>query len=588
YSAALLLSLSHVVVLFWLCSPDLGLMIGNYLGYWLMGSSLIAVGMLASLLTANATIAFILGALFCAFFTFIDGLGGLVSPGLANWLKPLGLTDHFGDFARGIVSFSGLLYFFSLTGLFLYFNVTLISRRHWPQRADGFDMKLHHLVRGIALVLALISANAIVGRLAWRADVTAEQLHSLSEETETLLTNLPEDRTVFIQAFLSEEVPQGYVQVRENLVGFLKEIDAVAGSRVEVLIHDTEPYTDEARDAREKFGINPVELADPANPRGGAVPVFMGLAFTCGAQEEVIPFLEPGLPVEYELVRSIRIAARAERKKVGLLATEAKLFGGFDFQSGSTAQPWPVVAELEKQYEVVRITATAPITEELDGLIVPMPSTLPQEEMNHLLDYIEGGTPTLLMVDPLPVVNLGIAPSEKAGANRNPFMQNSGPQPKEKGDINAFMNRLGISWNIQQVVWDSYNPHPELATLPPEIVFVGRGNQNPETFNMENAASKPLEELVLLFPGYLGKAPGANITFTPLIESGAQSGLQQYSNMVRRSFFGAQLVTRGLPHFPSAVDYTLAARVSGGASADTSMASKKTDLIVIADIDFIS
>jgi ABC-2 type transport system permease protein len=66
--------------------------------------------------------------------------------------------------------------------------------------------------------------------------------------------------------------------------------------------------------------------------------------------------------------------------------------------------------------------------------------------------------------------------------------------------------------------------------------------------------------------------------------------------MVQRHFlFGPQLTLRGLPHFPNAVDYTLAARVTSSApvSADTSDTSittpgKSLNLILIADIDFIS
>lgn len=594
YTASLLLSLSHVIVLMFLGSPDLGLMFGNYVGYWLLGAAFITVGMLASLLSENVTIAFILGAIFCAFFAYIDSIGGLLGTSVAEFLAPLGVIGHFGDFARGIFSFSGLIYFISLAAVMLYLNVLIVSRRHWPQEADGLKMSYHHVFRTVALIIAVISLNAILGRLSMRLDVTAEQLHSLSDKTSELLNELPDDRPVFIQAFISPDVPQQFVQTRENLVSFLKEIDAIGGGKVEVLINDTEPYTQEARDAREKFGILPREIPNPGSARASLAQVFMGIAFTCGAEEEVIGFFERGLPAEYELVRSIRVVAKTDQKRVGMLVNDTKIFGGFDFNAGSTSPAWQVISELRKQYEVVRIAANAPITEELDAFIVPMPSTLPQEEMDNVLNFIETGVPTLVMVDPLPVVNIGIAPSEKPGGNRNPFMnQGNSPPPKDKGNIEGFMARLGVSWNKSQIVWDSYNPHPDLANLPPEIVFLGRGNENPETFNSDIVVSETLQELVLMFPGFINRASSSDMEFTPLVKSSIVSGIQPYERMVQRSFFGTQLNLRGLPHRPNAVDYILAAKVkTTSAAVDTSSnasdISKKVDAIFIADVDFIS
>jgi len=591
YSASLILSIIHVVVLFILGSPDLGLMLGNYFGYWLVGAAFIAIGMLASLLTSNATIAFILGALFCTVFTFIGSIGGIFGATMRELVEPLGIVPHFHDFARGVVSFSGLIYFLSITGLFIYLNVLLIGKRHWPVKADGVHMWKHKTAQVVAIAIILISAGTIISRASLRLDVTAEQLHSLSDQTERLLSELPDDRTVFIQAFISRDVPQQYVQTKANLLGFLNEINAEAGSAVEVYIHETEPFTQQARDAREKFGIIPVEIPNPGSATAGSTPVFMGLAFTCGAEERVTPFFDRGIPAEYELMRSIRVVSGATRKKIGVINTEAKMFGGFDFQTMNSSPEWQVVQELKKQYDVVQISAAAPITEEVDGLLVPLPSSMPQEEMDNLQAFIETGVPTLMLVDPLPVINIGLSPSEKSGGNKNPFMQNQGPPPKPKGNIQGMMNDLGVAWNIRQITWDGYNPHPEIANLPPEIVFLGTGNGNKNTFNPETAVTSQLQEVVLLYPGSISKASGPGYNYKPLLNTGLLSGSLQYQQMVQRSFFGTQLNSRGLRHVPNSLEYTIAAHISGQSqvdAADSLSLPKTVNMVVISDLDFIS
>ena len=591
YSASLLLSLiSNIIVLAWLGSPDLGLMLGNYIGYWFIGTALIAAGMLASLLTANITIAFVLGAAFCSVFVLVNAAPLVMGRGLSDLLSPLGVIDHFGDFARGTISFSGILYFTSVAGLMLYLNVLLIGRRHWPAEADGYKMWMHHAMRSVAILVALISLNVILSLISFRLDVTAEQLHSLSSQTKSLIKELPDDRPVFIQAFVSRDAPQQYVQTRSNLLGTLQEIDAVGGDKVEVVIHDTEPFTEEARDAREKFGITPQQIPNLGGGAGaGFSEVFLGVALTCGAEEQVIPFFDRGLPVEYELTRSIRVVAKTNRKKIGVLNTEVKLFGGFDFQSMRSSPAWPVVDELKKQYEVEQVSATNPIDSGYDALLVGLPSSLPQEEMDNLLEYIEAGNPALLLVDPLTIVNVGISPSEESGANTNPFMRNQGPPAKPKGDIHGLLTKLGISWNKAQIVWDTYNPHPDLAHLQPQIVFVGHGNQNPEAFTQDHSGSADLQELVFLYPGSLQKAAGTSYNFQPLIKSSRISGANAYSQLVQRSFFGIQMVQPRFRLRPNSLAYTLAAHIKGTSfPEDSTQAPKNINVIAISDLDFIS
>jgi ABC-2 type transport system permease protein len=470
------------------------------------------------------------------------------------------------------VTLSGLLYFVSLAGLALYLNVLLISRRHWPAQADGRPMWQHHLVRVVALLVAVISANVLIGRARLRADVTAERLHTLSSETRRLVGELSPERPVFIQAFVSPRVPEPLVQTRADLLALLREIDALGGPRVQVLVRETEPFTDAAREARERFGITPRPVPDTSSARAAVEDVFLGVAFTCGAEEQVIPFFERGYPAEYELTRSIRVVARTERRKVGVVNTAINLFGGMDFQTMRSTPPWSVVEELRKQYEVVQVAPQAIGEQEVDALLVALPSSLSQPDMDRLQETIESGVPTLLLVDPLPVVEIGLSPSEDPGASQNPFMRQQGPPPTPKGDVTGLLSRLGVRWDSAAIVWDSYNPHPDLANLPPEIVFSGRGSGNDAAFNLEQPASSALQELVTLYPGYLEAAAGSKSRFTPLLESGPASGRIYYPQLVQRSFFGVQL-NPNPPHRPDDQSYVLAALVEGEAASGTDAAT---------------
>lgn len=178
YSVALGFSLAHLGVLGYLGSPDVGLMFATYLGYWLMGALFVSVGLLGSMFSSNATVAFILGALGCAGLTFaglnpwasgivgtaiIGGLAGLVwlvvtrDAGRIAWIIGAGLgfglllwvpdwsfrdafTDLFGligvgkyfyNFGQGIIRLADVAYFVGGICVLLYLSTFLVGRRHW-------------------------------------------------------------------------------------------------------------------------------------------------------------------------------------------------------------------------------------------------------------------------------------------------------------------------------------------------------------------------------------------------------------------------------------------------------------------------
>ena len=576
YSVALVFSLSHVLVLLVLGSPDLGLIFATYMGYWLMGAALVALGMVASLLTSNLTVAYILGALLCAVPVFIEHAGNLVLGSLRRLLEGLSFVEQFRDFSEGVVPISGVVYFVAFAAAMLYLNVTLLGRRHWATGKNAPKLGRHYWVRGAALLVAVAGMTILLGRLGGRIDTTGERLHSLAPGTRELIASLDSEKPVFIQAYLSPEVPRRYLQTRNNIITMLREFDSLGGSRIHSNVVLTDQFTDEAREARDRFDIRPMPVPALQQSPGSPNEVYMGVAFTSGTDEFVIPFFDVGLPVEYELMRSIRVVANAKRKKVGVLKTAVDLFGGFDFQARRQSQQWSIVAELRKQYDVTQVAADQPYPDDLDALLVVLPNTLNPAEMPTLTDWVKAGKPTLLVVDSLPAFNIEYSPQQ---VPPSPFQQ--GQPQRTPADTKPLMEALGVDWQSDQIAWDKYNPHPRFNSLPEEVVFVGTGS-GVDAFNMDEAISSGLQEVVFLYPGAVKKAEGDDVktTFAALLKTGADSGATSWFRLVQQSIFGTQLATN-VPHEADEETHVLAARIT---SDDE---SNPANAIIIADSDMM-
>ena len=114
YTVSLLFSqFSTFIVLAFLTNGevDTGLFFTNYVGYWLIGLAMIALGMVASFLTNNLTVGFILGALFNAPLAFAAKADTITGTSFARDVKNFSLSERFDDFGRGVISLSGVAYF---------------------------------------------------------------------------------------------------------------------------------------------------------------------------------------------------------------------------------------------------------------------------------------------------------------------------------------------------------------------------------------------------------------------------------------------------------------------------------------------
>ena len=577
YSVSLLFSLvCNFLVLRTLGRPDAGLFLGTYVGYWLIGLAMLAIGMVASFLTSNLTVAFILGAAFNAplvFAVYADSISGRDT---ALAIKRWSMGEQFRDFGRGILSLSATAYFLMIVVAMLYLSMVLIGRRHWVRGKDWYVMAGHFLARVLALVVIAVGLAVFFTHHDVRKDVTNEKLSSLSPETVKLLDDLQTPRVVQVEAFISPSVPEAYVQTRLNLRSMLEELRALGGDAVAVRINNTERFSEEAARAEKRFGIMPKQVTTFSRGTLTEDHLFMGVAFTCGLQKVTLPFIDRGIPVEYELVRSIMAVTQQKRKRVGVLQTDARLYGGFNFQTGSASNNWPIVDELQKAYDVVQVDATSPITEKYDVLLAVQPSSLSPEQMPNFIAAVKSGQPTAIFEDPFPVFagNVPATSAPRRTPGMNPMMMMGQQQNQPKGDIRQLWSLLGVDFTADDVVFQQYNPYPKLSRLPDEFVFVDRACGAKEPFNEQDAISSRLQHLLFPFPGAVSRLNSSALEFIPLVRTSEKTGVVHYRDMLELSPFGPGGLNPDRRKVPQGVSYVLAAQIRGKVPASQPMADE--------------
>ena len=111
---------------------DWGPVITGYLGTWLLGAVLLAVGILSSSLTRNQVIAAILSFVIIILFFSIGILDVFIrDPDASNMIRYLSLMEHLRDFSKGIIDTRPLIFYLSLTTICLFLTGRVIGSPRW-------------------------------------------------------------------------------------------------------------------------------------------------------------------------------------------------------------------------------------------------------------------------------------------------------------------------------------------------------------------------------------------------------------------------------------------------------------------------
>ena len=125
----LLLSYTYALALAVLGAPDWGPIYSGYLGLFLLGAALVAIGLMTSSMVSNQVIAALLSLSIFLVLWIIDYLGWLLPDPFNALFVNLSLLVHFRPFATGSLFFSDAGYFLSVTLLGLFVSVRALAWR---------------------------------------------------------------------------------------------------------------------------------------------------------------------------------------------------------------------------------------------------------------------------------------------------------------------------------------------------------------------------------------------------------------------------------------------------------------------------
>ncbi len=244
-------------------------------------------------------------------------------------------------------------------------------------------MKKQTFITQLLIIVAIvIVANLLSNSLYFRLDFTEDQRYTLSDASKDILGDLND--VITVSAYFSEDLPPQLLSNRKDFEDMLIEYEQRSGGNV--VYEFINPNEDQAKEQEvQQQGIGPIMINVRENDRVQQMRAYMGAVLQMGDQREIIPVIQPGAAMEYELTTSIKKLSVQDKPKVALLA-------------GHGETSLATIPQLQQQLSVLydveeyEIKETESIPTFYRALAVVAPSdTIPSSHFAKLDEYLGSG-----------------------------------------------------------------------------------------------------------------------------------------------------------------------------------------------------
>ncbi len=326
-AVALALTIFLPITVSLLGNLDWGPVFGGYLAAILLAAAYAAIGLFVSSRTDNQIVALISSVLICGLF-YLAGSSGVtdfVGDRLGEVLRAIGSGSRFESIQRGVVDLRDLLYYLSLTGVFLALNVASLDSKSWSTGKHTLPHRRSVTLTTILVVLNLGVLNVWVFPLrGLRLDLTAQREYSLSQTTRDLLGNLQEP--LLIRGYFSEKTHPLLAPLVPRIRDMLQEYKVASGGTVQLEIIDPAKDPDKEAEANQTYGIRPMPFQVAGRYETSIINSYFDILIRYGDQNVVLNFRDL---IEIEPRRDGNVDVRLRSLEYDLTSSIKKVVYGF-------------------------------------------------------------------------------------------------------------------------------------------------------------------------------------------------------------------------------------------------------------------
>lgn len=113
-------------------TPDWAVLLCNILGMFLLGTAVIAIGMFLSSLTESQVLSAVAGFGVALAIYMMDNIASLIPISfIQSFFSGMSFVAHYQNFTIGVINITDIVFFLSVTALFIFFTVRVFEKKRW-------------------------------------------------------------------------------------------------------------------------------------------------------------------------------------------------------------------------------------------------------------------------------------------------------------------------------------------------------------------------------------------------------------------------------------------------------------------------